>query len=420
MTIQIKPEVFNNKYIPFLSDTRRLQILYGGSASGKSYAVAQRCIIQSFKKGNNILVARKYGNTNRNSTFRQIKNIISTWNLSTYFTINQLRIINNISSSQILFTGLDDVQKIKSISGIKIIWIQQASQISKDDYIQLNLRLRGRITNSNIHYMMWMSFNPISKNHWIRKQFFKQDGSPRQGGNHNRPDIGINVGFYHTTYLDNKWCDQQYMQLLQSYIQTSPYHYDVYALGLWGTFGQLVFPNFKIQQFDIDAVIRTSNYSATGLDFGYNDPSVCLTVSQNDKVFYICQQLYGRKWTNTDLALNIANNTNWIKNSTIYADSAEPQRIMQLRKSGYNIQPVVKKTIKQSINNIKTIPIVIHPNCTHTIQQISNYQYQKNKNTGQYTDNPIQIENHCMDALRYATMQYFMSRNISGGRVLPA
>lgn len=420
MIIQLSPTVFNKKYLPALTDTKRTQIYYGGSGSGKSYFLAQRCIIQSFKKSNNILVARKYGNTNRKSTFIQLKNTIYTWNLSSYFTINNLSITNIVTNSQIIFTGLDDVQKIKSISGIKIIWIQQASQVTKDDFIQLNLRLRGRSIDPNIKHMIWLSFNPISKLHWIRQQFFKQDGEPRIGCTNNRDSISQTVSFYHSTYKDNAWVDDQYIQYLNSFKKTSPYHYDVYTLGKWGTFGQLVLPNFRIQQFDIPAIISTSNYSATGLDFGYNDPSTAVLVTQNDQTLYICQQLYGRKWTNTDLAYQIANNTTYIKESTIYADSAEPQRIQQLRKSGYDITPVVKKTIKQSLNNLKTMPIIIHPNCVKTIQQISGYQYQKDKKSGEYTDNPIQINNHCMDALRYATMKYFMQRNISGGRVVAA
>lgn len=412
MTIQIKPEVFNKAFLPFMSDTRRTQLLYGGAGSGKSYAIAQRCVLQSFKKNNNMLVARKYGNTNRNSTFRQIRNIISTWNLSTYFTIYQLRIINNVTNTQLLFTGLDDVQKIKSVSGIKIIWIQQASQITKDDFIQLNIRLRGRINDINLHYMVWLSFNPTSKNHWIRYQFFKEDGQPREGCTNNRSQIKSTVSFYHTTYKDNKYIDQQYIQVLQAYKDLSPYHYDVYALGKWGTFGQLVFPNFKIQQFDRTAILSLSSYVSAGQDFGFNDPSVSLLASVHDQTIYIVQQLYGKKWTNTDLTYNL-NNTQYIKDYPIYADSAQPQRIIQLQQRGLNVKGVVKKTIKQSINNIKTMPIIIHPSCIRAIEQISNYQYQKDKKTNQYSDSPIQINNHCMDSLRYALMNYFMQVNTS-------
>ena len=409
MTIQIDTNVFNEKYLPALKDTNRIQIFYGGAASGKSYFLAQRCIIQSFKKTNNILVARKYGNTNRNSTYRQIKHIIHEWNLEEYFTINELKIINKTSDAQIIFTGLDDVQKIKSISGIRIIWVQQASQISFDDYLQLNLRLRGKFNNPQLNYMMWFSFNPISKNNWIYKKIFDTIIYKQKG-----------KSYYHSTYKDNKWCDEQYKKLLLSYKDVSPYHYDVYTLGKWGTFGQLVWPNYKVQDFDIYNILSGANYIASGQDFGYNDPSASVLVAINDQTLYICQELYGHKWTNTKLIDQLLNNTTYIKQYKIYADSAQPQRIMELSNAGLNIQSVNKKTIKESINNIKKVNIVIHPDCIQTIKQITNYQYKKNKQTNEYTDQPIEIDNHCCDALRYSTMEYFHWLSLPQTKILGA
>lgn len=410
MKIKISHTKFNNAFLPLIIQPRKQRNIWlmGGAGSGKSVFCAQYMVLKSFQTNTNILVCRKWQVNIKYSAYRQIVNIIRQWNLSQFFQINQLYIKNKQSGSQILFKGLDDTEKIKSISNIKIIWVQQATQILRDDFIQLGLRLRGRTQGKTLAgYQIWLSFNPVSKSHWIYNYIYK---NPKTKSN-----------FMHkSTYLDNSFLDDEYKSVLNSYLQTSPYHYQVYCLGQWGTHGQLVLPNFRIQQFDIPAIISTSNYVASGLDFGYNDPSTSLLVTQNDQTLYICQQLYGRKWTNTDLAYQIANNTTYIKESTIYADCAEPQRIQQLRKSGYDITPVVKKTIKQSLNNLKTMPIIIHPNCVKTIQQISGYQYQKDKKSGEYTDNPIQINNHCMDALRYATMKYFMQRNISGGRVVAA
>lgn len=121
MKINISSKLFNKKFLPFVEDDTRYQFYFGGAGSGKSYFCAQKVVLQSFKAHNNILVVRKFANTNRNSTFREIKRIITSWNLQQFFQINQLHITNKESGAQILFSGLDDVQKIKSISGIVII-----------------------------------------------------------------------------------------------------------------------------------------------------------------------------------------------------------------------------------------------------------------------------------------------------------
>lgn len=400
MNIQINKTVFNEAYYPHLNNTKRFQVYFGSAGSGKSFYLAQRTILSTFVKNNNILVIRKYANTNRNSTFRQIKSIINEWNLNTCFKINELSITNLLTGSQILFAGLDDVQKLKSISGVSIIWIQQATQITRDDFLQLNLRLRGRNPKGGKaqQFQMWFSFNPVSSSHWLKKQFFDN------AIGHNK--INDNTFILHTTYKDNKFLDDEYITQLQSYKQTSPYHYEVYCLGNWGTFGELIYNNWQVVDFDKDYILNTSKYIKSGCDWGWNDPTAIILISQKDKDIYIIDQIYQSKLTNTDL-VNIIHNTNYIKNYQIVADSAEPQRIEQLRRAGINCIAVHKKTIKEGINNLKNRKIIIHPSCINTIIQIQNYQYAKDRKSGQYIDDIPPQQDHAMDCIRYATMQIF-------------
>lgn len=395
MKIKISHTKFNNAFLPLIIQPRKQRNIWlmGGAGSGKSVFCAQYMVLKSFQTNTNILVCRKWQVNIKYSAYRQIVNIIRQWNLSQFFQINQLYIKNKQSGSQILFKGLDDTEKIKSISNIKIIWVQQATQILRDDFIQLGLRLRGRTQGKTLAgYQIWLSFNPVSKSHWIYNYIYK---NPKTKSN-----------FMHkSTYLDNSFLDDEYKSVLNSYLQTSPYHYQVYCLGQWGTVGQLVFQNYQIREFDRQYILQSSNYIASGLDFGFNDPSVAVLVAHHDNEIYVLQQLYGRKWTNTQLNIALSN-TKYIKLYSIYADSAQPARISQLAHN-YNITAVHKKTIKQSVNLLKTKHIIIHPQCIHTIRQISNYQYEKDKSTGQYKDNILPQQDHAMDALRYATQQLF-------------
>ena len=116
-SIEISKKVFNEVYIPYLDNDDRLLIFYGGAGSGKSVFVVQRYIYKILKNNLcNILVVRKTGNTNRTSTFALFKQIINKWNLRDLFLINKsdFTITCKVNLNQIIFKGLDDVEKIKS------------------------------------------------------------------------------------------------------------------------------------------------------------------------------------------------------------------------------------------------------------------------------------------------------------------
>jgi len=184
----------------------------------------------------NLLVVRNTGKTNRDSTFALFKQIINKWNLSKYFKINEsdLRIRSLLNTNEIIFAGLDDVEKLKSITfsngELTDIWIEEASEILESDFNQLDLRMRGKGRNKQIV----ISFNPIDINHWLKKRFFDC----------NSDDIEIN----HSTYLSNSHIDDAYKGLLESYKDTDEYYYSVYCLGKWGVLGKTVFDAKRAQE----------------------------------------------------------------------------------------------------------------------------------------------------------------------------
>ena len=231
--IEISRKVFNEAYLPFLNNEERLIIFYGGAGSGKSVFVVQRYIYKILKrKLCNVLVVRKTGNTNRTSTFALFKQIINSWDMNKYFLINKsdMSITCLLNKNQIIFKGLDDVEKIKSTTfetgELSDIWIEEASEVEEEDYKQLNVRLRGGNTKKQIV----MTLNPININHWIKLRLL---------------DRG-KASYLHTTYKDNRFIDEDYKRELESYKYTDKYYYDVYCLGMWGVSGRSVFDTEKI------------------------------------------------------------------------------------------------------------------------------------------------------------------------------
>lgn len=221
--------LFNKKYLPLLDCDARYLVLYGGAGSGKSVFTVQRFLLRLLsEKGRNLLVIRAVSNTNRDSTFAAFKQTISSWGLYELFRVNESDMrIRAANGNSVIFKGLDDSEKLKSITfenGILTdIWVEEASEISQADFNQLDIRLRGNGPKKQIV----VTFNPTDINHWLKKRFVDP--------------FDPNIAVVHGTYLDNEFLDNDYKTLLESYKDSDPYYYAVYCLGQWGVFGESVF-----------------------------------------------------------------------------------------------------------------------------------------------------------------------------------
>ena len=228
ITINVSKKVFNDVYIPFLYCKDRYQVFYGGGSSGKSFFIAQNQVLELINPSkHNLLVVRQTGDTNRKSTFPLFKQVISAWNLGKYFKINEsdMRIKCLLTNNEIAFAGLDDVEKIKSItfeSGeLTTIWVEEATECLEADINQLKVRLRGGTSKKQ----MILSFNPINIQHWIKRHFI---------------DSGLATICF-STYKDNKFLTEDDRKALEDLQYIDEYTYEVYCLGHWGIIGKTVF-----------------------------------------------------------------------------------------------------------------------------------------------------------------------------------
>lgn len=174
LSIRVKPSAFNKVYYRHLQNDHRYQLYYGGSSSGKSFFLATRAVLDCLA-GRNYIVVRKVAKTIRGSCWNEIMKVISRYNLTDQFRIRQSDMIIEAkhSGAQIVFAGLDDVEKIKSITPAKgvftDIWMEEATECDYGDYKQLDKRLRGRAAFKK---RFTMSFNPVYITHWIYLEFF--------------------------------------------------------------------------------------------------------------------------------------------------------------------------------------------------------------------------------------------------------
>jgi len=275
VNIKLSKQVFNDVYLPYLDNYDRYLIFYGGGSSGKSYAIAQIMTYRLFKPDRfNLLVVRQTGDTNRRSTFPLFKQVISSWNLSEYFKINEsdMRIVCKLTGNEVAFIGLDDVEKVKSITfangELTEVWCEEATEMNEADINQLKVRLRGGKSKKQ----MILSFNPINIQHWIKKHFI---------------DSGLATVCF-STYKDNKFLTDDDRKALEDLKLIDEYTYDVYCLGKWGILGKTVFDARAIQKRleSVPKPIKTGYFT-----YDYDGLKISNIQWANDKNGYI--KLYG-------------------------------------------------------------------------------------------------------------------------------
>lgn len=216
----------NEPFFALYKDKSRYLVLMGGAGSGKSIFAGRKILerIVSEKK-HRILVVRKVARTLRESCFSQLCGQISEFYDVRRFKINKTDMsITCRNGSTVLFAGLDDADKLKSIYNITGIWIEEASEISLSDFNQLDIRLRGK---TDFYKQIIITFNPVNINHWLKKRFFDTTDK--------------NATVHKSTYRDNRFLDKEAKDVLEGYKKTDPYYYSVYCLGEWGVYGKSVF-----------------------------------------------------------------------------------------------------------------------------------------------------------------------------------
>ena len=216
----------NDTFMPLFADEHRHLVLKGGGGSGKSIfagrKVLERCTSEA---GHRFLVCRKVARTLRDSCFSQLVGQTTEFYPDSGYKINRGDMRMGFwNGSQILFAGLDDVEKLKSIYNITGIWIEEASEISEADFNQLDIRLRGRTE----HYkQIMLTFNPVSMKHWLKARFF------------DRTDERVRT--HESTYKDNRFLPEEDRRTLEAFKDIDEYYYMVYCLGMWGVTGKSVF-----------------------------------------------------------------------------------------------------------------------------------------------------------------------------------
>lgn len=401
--------VENPVYIPYFDKPQFLQIFFGGSSSGKSFFISDKIVLDTLS-GCNWLCCRNVANTIKRSVFNEVTKSISSMGLTDKFSINKsdMIITCKLNNKQILFCGLDDVEKVKSITPqdgvLERIFIEEATEIKREAYLQLKKRLRGRSEKSK-HILM--AFNPILKSHWIYKEFF---GRWEDNKNSYEDDDKC---ILKTTYKDNLFLTKEDRKLLED--ETDPYFYNVYTLGNWGVLGHVIFKNWRSE--NLASLIPKFDKIRNGMDFGYSsDPNALIKVHLDKtlKKLYVYSEHYQAGMSDEEL---VRVSKEFFGSEYVTCDSAEPKTIDYLASNGINAIPAVKgaDSINRGIRWLQGFEIIVDIHCQNFRNEIEQYHWREDK-YGNAMNIPVDRDNHLLDALRYATEGDMLEATVYAGK----
>lgn len=393
------PDLVGRGYREFWHFKGRYRVVKGSRASKKSKTAALWYIVNLMKYPEaNLLVVRKTERSLRDSCYADLLWAMERLGVRELFscTVAPLSITYRPTGQQILFRGVMEHLRITSISvntgSLCWLWIEEAYELGDEREFQtLDESIRGE---SRVFKQITLTFNPWSDRHWLKARFF------------DKPDPEVLA--MTVDYRLNEWLDASDLRMFEQMRIHAPRRYRVAGLGDWGVSDGLVYQDWEEQIFDLEP-LRTKTRAVFGLDFGYTtDPSalVCALVSREERTIWVFDELYARGLTNRMLSERIFEMG--YHKERIYADSAEPKSIDELREWGIShITPARKgaDSIRNGVRLLQDYHMVIHPRCQNFLREISQYAFEP--------DGSFSGDDHLLDALRYATEKLHLGETFS-------
>lgn len=392
------PDIVGKGYGTFWRFKGRYRAVKGSRRSKKSKTMALWTITNLMQYPEaNMLIVRKVYRTLKDSCFTELKWAIKRLKVDAFWDIKEspLEMTYRPTGQKIYFRGLDDPLKITSIAvevgALCWLWIEEAYEITSEaDFDTLTESMLGDLPDG-LFKQITLTFNPWNEKTWIKKRFFDVKDE--------------NILALTTNYKCNEWLSPEDIKVFEEMRVRNPRRYAVAGLGEWGIVDGLVYENWREEAFDLDEIRSNGELiSAFGLDYGYtNDPTAffCGLLDLQNKRLYVFDEMYKKGLSNRRIAENITEMG--YNKENITADGAEPKSNDELKGYGLKVRGAKKgkDSVKNGIQWIQDLEIIIHPRCVNFITEISNYTWVKDKFDNKLNE-PIDDFNHLMDAMRYA------------------
>lgn len=355
---------------------KRVRIVPGGTSAGKTFGILPILIDYAIAHpGSEIsVVSESVPHLRRGALKDFLKIIIALGRYQPSMFNKSVLKYTFPNGSYIEFFSTDQPDKLRGARR-DILYVNEANNIQWEAYQQLAIRTKD---------IIWIDFNPTHE-FWAHTEL--QDD----------PDSEL----LRLTYKDNEALSENIVKEIEKAkekAKTSEYWanwWNVYGLGLQGMLEGVVFSNWKT----IQALPSEARLIGCGLDFGYsNDPTALVGIYKYNDKRILHEILYKKGLVNQEIAP-------FIPKTTIWADSAEPKSIEEIRRLGHDIRPVDKgkDSIMFGIQTMQTQEYLVTESSTNLLKELRNYCYDTDKN-GKTLNKPIDDYNHAIDAVRYHEM----------------
>jgi len=320
--------------------------------------------------------------------------------------------INHANGNKLIFKGLDEPRKLKSLKGLNFVWVEEAEDLKRREFFDLLLLLRAGDWQQIV-----LTFNPVDEGHFTNGMFAEppadevletfDNGEKKVWVKYLNAEINgeahrTKALILRTTYEDNAYITSERKAAIEQLKTSDPYLYHVYRYGKFGTRGGRILINIEEMDFAKKGM-KFTDYDNRGYaqDFGFNHANCILSIAEKDDCLYVFDELYGQGKDTAEWIAE-ANARGLDRRLLMVCDSAEPDRIKTWQREGYRAVGVKKHagSVAAQIDRLKRYgKIYINSACANTLREAREWKWKQKD--GRFMDVPEDINDDCMAALRY-------------------
>lgn len=378
--------IISKHFQPLLADDHRYLVMCGGAGSGKSEFAGRKVFLRCMAEGRHrFLVMRKVRHTLNDSVVMLISRILEENGVAYEFNKTERRMNFNgpKGPAEILFAGMDDPEKIKSIKGITSIWLEEATEFMRAEFMQIDLRLRE--PGPGYHQIM-LTFNPEEAlAPWLKERFFDNID----------PSAKVDVSTIDHNPIDS--VRERYRAQLDELEEKDPTYWKIYRCGVWAALQGRIFtwPEEPLPAGGFDDIWY-------GGDFGYSvDPAALVKIYRKADTLWLEEKIYRNGMTNQDLSAEMLAKGIDLQTPS-YWDAAEPKSIAELQDAGFNALPAAKgpDSVRAGLDLMRALDIRVVQGSQNLKAEAMQYHWRTDKQ-GNPMNEPVKYKDHLMSAARY-------------------